>query len=458
MNPVPELNISSSDSNDIICNSDSITLIDSGGYSYAWSGGVVNGVSFIPSVSQWYSVTATSGEGCTAEDSIFITVADLPILSLAGVDIACFLGKTGEASANVTSGTTPYSYAWSNSDTTSTITALVAGSYSITVTDSNGCIAEDSVTLTEPSFLLLTQNILSTVQCFGGNDGSASITASGGTPGYSYAWNTGATVSTISNVTAGTYTVTVTDANGCTNTSAMSITQPQVLNANLNTTHEVCLGEMNGSIAVNAFGGTQPYAYLWSNTQVSATAINLQPGNYTVTITDDHDCLTIKNATVNPGNPLPTPDLGADTIVTNGQSITLDAGNFDSYNWQDGSSAQTFTATVSGTYWVQAFDDDGCMGADTINVTIWPTGINEGLSRSISIYPNPAQDRVHVRAEVSEGIIHLRLENAMGQVISTTSMAGNSISDIELGSASGVYILYCTDAMGKSSSHKVIKE
>src|SRR5687767_3033656 len=167
-------------------------------------------------------------------------------------------GGTGSASVVASGGTPAYSYSWNTNPvkTTATATGLVAGTYIVTVTDANGCSKTASVTITQPSTLVATMNAPTHVLCNGGT-GSASVVASGGTPAYTYSWSpSGGTAASAAGLVAGTYTVTVTDANGCSKTASVTITQPATLVATMGTpTHAACNG-VTGSASVVASGGT----------------------------------------------------------------------------------------------------------------------------------------------------------------------------------------------------------
>src|SRR5690606_25396859 len=199
-----------------------INLNVSGGtspYSYNWSNGAVTqNLSNLSAGS--YSVTVTDANNCSTTINA-IVVAEPPAVLFASVastsNVSCNAGANGAIDLNVSGGTSPYSFNWSNGATTEDIAGLSSGSYSVTVTDANGCTYSVSEVITQPS-AGLSASVSSTqnVNCFGGNNASVQLTGNGGTSPYSYNWSNGATSQNISSITAGVYTVTVTDANGCT--------------------------------------------------------------------------------------------------------------------------------------------------------------------------------------------------------------------------------------------------
>ncbi|NBT11978.1 MAG: adhesin, partial [Betaproteobacteria bacterium] len=141
-------------------------------------------------------------------------------------NVLCNGGSTGSLDITVSGGTASYSYAWNNGATSQDINTLAAGTYSVTVTDANGCTAQGSYTITQPSALQITLNGTTNILCNGGNNGSINVSVSGGTGGYTYLWSSGQTSEDLTNLIAGTYSVTVTDANGCTAQGSYTITQP----------------------------------------------------------------------------------------------------------------------------------------------------------------------------------------------------------------------------------------
>ncbi|NDF71331.1 MAG: adhesin, partial [Betaproteobacteria bacterium] len=152
-------------------------------------------------------------------------------LSTTKVDVLCFGNSTGSINLTVTGGTPVYTYAWSNNTTQEDPQNLAAGTYTVTVTDANGCTAQTSVTITQPQAGLALSTTQVNVLCSGNNTGSINLTVTGGTPVYTYAWSNNTTQEDPQNLAAGSYTVTVTDANGCTATATTTITQPSGLSS-----------------------------------------------------------------------------------------------------------------------------------------------------------------------------------------------------------------------------------
>ncbi|MEI7615018.1 MAG: SprB repeat-containing protein, partial [Betaproteobacteria bacterium] len=216
-------------------------------------------------------------------------------------DVLCYGGSTGSATAAGADGTPGYTYSWDNGQTNATATGLTAGTYFVTVTDANSCTTATSVIVGQPTAALTASIAAQTdVLCYGGSNGAATAAGDHGTPGYTYAWDNGQNVATATGLTSGTYVVTVTDANSCTTTTSVLITQPAAaLWASITGKTDVrCNGTSTGDATASGNDGTAGYTYLWSNGQSSATAVGLGYGTYYVTVTDSHNCTATTSVTL----------------------------------------------------------------------------------------------------------------------------------------------------------------
>ncbi len=269
------------------------------GVSFLWSTGATTAMisSLAPNV---YTVTATDAAGCTATEIATIAQPTALTSSFTTQNISCFGGSNGALTASPAGGTPGYNYAWSNGQNGMTINNLAAGNYTVTVRDNNGCSVTGSTQLIQP-VLLSTSLTSQNISCFGGANGGLTAVPAGGTPGYNYLWSSGQSTVTINNLTAGNYTVTVTDLNGCTATSSTQLTQPAQITLSVNATNESAMGANDGSASAMPGGGTPGYNYLWSNGAVTAQIGNLAPGAYTVTVTDINGCTRSATATVSSG-------------------------------------------------------------------------------------------------------------------------------------------------------------
>jgi hypothetical protein len=266
------------------------------GYSFLWTPSGQTTLTATSLAAGTYTVTVTDAHGCTITSTATITQPAVLTNNAQIINnVLCNGGNNGSAHVTPGGGTGPYTYLWTcNGQTTQTATNLAVGTCTVSVTDSHGCVAISSVSITEPAVLTASALVTSEVSCNGYNDGCASVTAVGGTIPYTYEWSTGSSCSLI----AGSYTVTVTDVNGCSATSSVTITQPTALTTTSSHTNASCFSCPDGTATANPSGGTGPYTYSWSTApiQTSPTATGLLPGTYACCITDAHDCSTCTNS------------------------------------------------------------------------------------------------------------------------------------------------------------------
>ena len=358
----------------------------SGNYTYAWSNGVtgttVNNLS-----AGTYTVTVDDGSQ-TATATVSVGQPTAIALSASGTDATCSDATDGGAFASATGGTGTISFQWSNGVTGTTVSNLAPGNYSVTATDANGCTASATVVIAAPAALTL--GVSSTgADCAGGATGTATATAGGGTPGYTYSWSNGATGATITNLSALTYGVTVTDANGCTVTGSVSVSQGTGINVTTTTSAVSCNGGNDGSATAAATGGAGAYTYAWSNGATGATASNLAAGTYVVTATDANGCEGTTNVTI--GEPTALAATATATNANGGDngsvSATATGGTAPyQYQWNTGAAGAVLVDLAPGTYTVTITDANGCVAtamATVADVTP-PTGC-QGTEVSLTI-------------------------------------------------------------------------
>lgn len=322
-----------------------------------------------------YSVTVTDAEGCSSPAAVAIA-NPAALLTFTSVDsnVSCFGASDGGASVLATGGSTPYSYVWSTSATTASITGLMAGSYFVTVTDFNGCSTMDTVIVLEPTMLVATAAVTNNVSCNGLNDGVANGSATGGTMPYVYSWSNGSVTATNAGLIAGTYTVTVTDANGCSAMNSISITEPLMLNSIVVGTDVTCTGLANGTGSITVTGGTSPYSYVWNDPSLLGSSVNgLVAGSYSVTISDANGCSMVESVLVGTMHALPVVSLGSDTSFCLADTISLDGGTgFTSYQWSNGETTSSISVSTVGVYWLAVSDVNGCTNRDTVVLNNYP--------------------------------------------------------------------------------------
>ncbi|MBN4065712.1 gliding motility-associated C-terminal domain-containing protein, partial [Candidatus Amoebophilus asiaticus] len=368
---------------DVSCNGGadgSATVTASGGilpYTYSWSNTQTTATATNLSAGS-YDVTVFDANGCLSTASVVITEPTAITLTTGSTDATCG-NADGTASVTATGGTGPYTYNWSNSQTTQTATSLVPGTYGITVTDNNGCQAVTSVTVIDPGSPNAGISTSSDVNCNGGSDGSSTVTANGGVLPYTYSWSNSQTTATATSLSAGSYDVTVFDANGCLSTASVVITEPTAITLTTGSTNATC-GNADGTASVTATGGTGPYTYNWSNSQSAQTATSLVPGTYGITVTDNNGCQAVTSVTViDPGSPSVGISTSTD-VSCNGESdgsstVTANGGILPyTYSWSNSQTTATTTNLSAGSYDVTVFDANGCLSTASVVITE-PTAI-----------------------------------------------------------------------------------
>lgn len=274
-----------------------------------------------------YNVTVTAPGNCSGTFTALITQPNAITATRTPTNYLCF-GQTGAINLAVTGGTPAYTYDWSNDgpetpdNDPKDLSGVTAGTYTVTVSDVNGCTSSTSATVTGPLSGISTSATKANVSCNGGSNGSIDLSVSGGTPAYSYSWSNlpgSPDPQDQTGLPAGTYTVTVTDNNGCTATRSETITQPAALTISLLKTDPTCPPGANppvnsdGSIDLTVSGGTPVYTYSWSNLPGSPDPqdqTGLTAGTYTVTVTDANNCTATGMITLNALNALPNPPSG----------------------------------------------------------------------------------------------------------------------------------------------------
>ena len=345
----------------------------------------------------------TDKNGCTfTVSSILISepVSALTATITSSTNPSCEGSTTGSATVTASGGTGTYTYLWSNGQTTATATGLFAGSYSVAVTDANGCTKQTSVLLADPTGVSASITASTNVTCNGGTNGTATVTATGGAGTYTYSWNTSPvkTTASVTGLAAGQYTVTVTGTGGCIAQAVVTISQPDVLVADITSSSNInCRGGSNGSATVNVTGGTTPYTYLWpmsAGSQTTATAINLAAGTYVVTVTDKNGCQKTASVTITQPAIALSASITASTNVlcygtaTGSATVTAINGTAPyTYLWSNGATDQTATDLLAGIYSVTVTDKNGCTVTLTNAVTITqPAGtitVNAGPDQTI---------------------------------------------------------------------------
>lgn len=381
VNPLPT---ATAGSNSPVCVGSDILLTSSGGTGYSWTGpnsysnGTQNPTITGATAAEngTYIVTVTDANGCQNTAQTIVSVVAGEIISATATDITCNGADDGTATA-VTSGVGPYTYSWSPiGGNAATATGLPAGTYTVTVTAS-GCSSTANATVNEPTVIGLSTS--STASSCTTPTGTATVVATGGTGGYTYSWApSGGNAATAVNIPAGSYTVTVTDANGCVQTATVDVTSVNGPSASISASSDVsCAGLTDGSATVTASGGTPGYTYSWAPSGgAAATAANLGAGTYTVTVTDAAGCTVTANATIGGATAIAiTETITASTCGNADGSISIVASGGTpgyTYAWIPAGNTATISNLPGGDYDVTVTDANGCTATESY--TIVPTG------------------------------------------------------------------------------------
>lgn len=373
---VSQVNISASQPQ-TICQGQNITinatnLIPSNPVTYVWqpSSSIVSGGNsaspiVAPQTNTTYTVTATDQYGCTASASVAVTVTLLQSSHVI-VNPTCYGYCNGSISVTPLGGTVPYSYNWNNGQTVPLASNLCAGPYSLTITDLNNCTLVTSYNVLQPPPLVIT--IIDTVHvlCNGICDGSITVAASGGTSPYVYNWVSGQLTPQISGLCAGIYTISVSDAQGCSTSLPVEIKDTSSFAVSPSIIHATCYDTCNGIIHITGTGGVQPYSYQWSNGGNSMTQSNLCFGTYNVTVTESAGCIRNVFATVQQPPALTLQFINVQNPTCNGfcdgQAEAVAGGGTPPYSftWSHGPLTAITNTLCDGVYYVTVTDSNFC--------------------------------------------------------------------------------------------------
>lgn len=381
-------------STNVGCNGDttgSITISASGGaspYTYSLDGTNFQALNtFTGLAADNYTVTVKDDNGCLGIETVTITEPDELAVSVVSTTAAsCFNTTDGSLEIDVTGGTSPYNFDWSNDSTTQNLINVGGGSYTVVVTDNNGCTATLTATVGQsPEMFIDLESGIKPVSCNGQSDGGVNVKVLGGTPPYSYVWTGGANTEDISNVVAGTYTLTVSDANGCSLQESYTVTQPSGLFIALVSSSDAsCANGNGGAITVSTTGGVQPYSYSVDGItyQNDSVFTGLTAGNYSVEVKDDNGCTNSVAVTIEDGGDV-FYSYGGDIEIINGQTVHLepilspDSLVIDSVSWepQEGLSCTNCldpmaNPTETTVYTATIIDENGCETSTTVRIVV----------------------------------------------------------------------------------------
>lgn len=328
-------------------------------YSYAWSTGDLTQV--VEQVEPgYYEVTVTDALGCV--DTAHALVQTDFNVDVSGSALLCGPGPTSQLSIIPTGGTAPYEYHWNTGDISPEMSNLSEGEYIVTITDASGCKTVEKVEILQSDFSISV--IPRDVLCHGDSTGSILVQTSGGEPPYEILWSTGDTTDLVEGLPAGEYSVSVTDTDGCQLSEMVELEEPVPLEVDFEQINVSCGGAADGTVKINPTGGKPPYSYLWSHNQIFGELNNLEPGDYTVTVSDANLCEEIIQLTITEPEPL-TIDVDLFLVDCDGSRGGMTAhvdGGLRPYHylWSTGDSTITISDIPPGTYGVTVTDANDC--------------------------------------------------------------------------------------------------
>ncbi|QCX40674.1 T9SS type A sorting domain-containing protein [Aureibaculum algae] len=366
-----------------------------------------------------YTLMVVDNNGCSVSEQFALLAPDeLNITINESIAILCF-GDQGELQAFVTGGVlntgSDYSYQWFKEEngsyinlnnSTNIISDIRAGTYRIIVNDDSTIDKTLTYILTEPTEISNDLNISNSVSCTSGADGAISSTISGGSLPYSYLWNNGSEEVNLTDLSVGTYTLTVTDNNGCIAKTSIELTQPDGMSIESEVLKPSCSNENDGSISLTITNGTAPFTYLWNTGATDSSISNLIAGDYSVTITDASGCVAVQNFTLDNPDPL-TIDLGENRILCLDQNLELDATIEDlgaTYQWTSNNGFSSTSPLIvlkdEGTYSLTVINSSGCSAVDSIEIT----STNEVISANFLVPTQAFENEIIVLVDVSEPV------------------------------------------------------
>jgi len=345
-------------------------------YSYSWSNGQST-QSIDNLVPGLYSVTIVDINNCETSESVYVEEFFCPDLVIQSyiIDVDCFENCDGEIGiSNVDNGVAPFYYLWSDDQNTETATGLCVGDYNVTINDALNCSAvSDYYSISEPAMLEFTSYSMDET-AFQANDGSAGVTPFGGTPPYTYAWSHGANSQEVEDLAPGIYTVTINDLNACEVEETLYIEAFVCPTLTINTfvDNVICFNDCNGSVEITGItNGTAPFNYEWSNGATSAYLENLCQGNYEVTVIDAYNCSLSEIIEVSEPEFLMVNASSINETANNamdGEASCNPSGGTEpySFSWSNGATTQSIENLEPGTYTVEVSDQNNCLSIESV--------------------------------------------------------------------------------------------
>ncbi|WP_341901355.1 T9SS type A sorting domain-containing protein [Fluviicola taffensis] len=417
-----------------------------------------------------YGVNITDVAGCTADSSFTIQSVPGFVITDSISPVSCHSEFTGMIELTVAGATAPYSISWSGNGINQTglvANNLAAGTYSVSITDANNCPYSNSYLVTEPAAITVSDSIAN-VACHDESNGSISVSVGGGTAPYSISWSGNGINQTglvANNLAAGTYSVSITDANNCPYSDSYAVTEPAVITVSDSIANAACHDESNGSISVSVGGGTAPYSISWSGNGINQTGLvanNLAAGTYSVSITDANNCpYSDSYAVTEPAV------LNVSASITNAScsscngsiSLSVNGGTAPySFDWDNNSTLQTISA-VPGTYCVTVSDMNACESDSCFTISSTAGLADDATDSGIQLFPNPATEAFQiVFSQTWNGSEkELTILNSLGEIILQKTIdpsVGQEVVHVQSWTR-GVYIYQIRSESGEIEKGKI---
>lgn len=355
-------------------------------YSYLWSNGAKS-EDLVNTLAGNYSIKVRDGNDCVANLNASVTEPPKLTLTLDSlVNVACSSQETGKITVQANGGAQPYNYLWNTGATTRSINRISAGDYFVSVSDANGCKASYNGTITQPRKLIKSIDAITDIRCSGEKSGAIFVTVLEGISPYTFKWSNGADTEDISNLSAGSYKLTITEANGCQSVLDASIEEPPAYNASIaSVTNIKCNGESLGAIDVTVSGGVEPYKFAWSNSSKTEDIKDVRADSYSVLITDANGCLKSLHADVTQPEKL---SLHIDSVrnvkccgdASGAIYITVLGGVKPyKYQWSHGATSEDITNLKLGVYTVTVSDANGCIVTTPDEMSLFEQVVSNGM-------------------------------------------------------------------------------
>ncbi|NUY79666.1 gliding motility-associated C-terminal domain-containing protein [Flavobacterium sp. MAH-1] len=409
-----------------------------------------------------YEVTVSDQNNCGPIAMSFTITEPQPLVAsiVSQTNVECYGANTGALSVTALGGTpietSPgvfgYQYAWTGpngfSSSDPNIANLFAGDYTLTVTDANNCQTNLSVTVTQSPEIVIAYTATE-ITCYGANDANLTVNLSGGVAPYTFTWSNMATILNQTNLAAGDYTITVTDALGCVKSLAINIPEAPVFAIDPIVTQISCHGEQDGSIQLNLVGGIAPITLVWSDgSPAGLTRNNLGPGTYSVTITDSKPCVIQRTFIIVEPQALVLSgqvENADDCNSANGGAIDLLVSGGTppyTYSWSNGSTSEDLANLTNGNYAVTVTDSRGCISNGQYTV-LRPDPITITIATETDFNCETHEVSQDFVATVSGGVPPYQLQWSSGII----SGANNEIMHTDV---NGIVNITATDALGCS--------